>query len=238
MNKDLSVSGILKESWQGFTENISYVYYLFIPSLAFSLLAIMVDWQSSAILSLIGVIIAMFSTISLLFFFRSGKKDTYATWKNYFALLPKYIGVSILQCLMIFAGLIFFIIPGIYLALRYAFVGYRTLEHPTESIQDLFAAEAKATEGNRLTILAILVLLILTAIILSGFGSAFLSSLVGREEGSLITSFLVEVLVTPFFTIVSILMYLKMTSKKGLERAKESTSEPVIESTPTPEPVV
>lgn len=263
MNRDLTVSGILKESWAGFTENISFIYYLLAPMFVLSLVGVLlypevlyfeggremdaVKTLPSLLLSLASFIVGILSTISLLFFFRNGKKDSYTNWQNYFRLLPKYIGVCILQGLMILAGLILLIVPGIYLAVRYAFVSYRTLEHPTESIGDLFAAEAKATEGNRWTIFLIGLLLLIIAMVFAGiFGALFSGFMTG--QGNPLADFLFELVVTPFFMVVSILTYLKLTSNASAEPIVEVieekvTAAPLVEAvveekTVEPEPVV
>ncbi len=264
MNNNLSVSEVLKSAWQVFTDNISFVYYLFVPAFALSLVGVllfpdalyfepgqrteMMNSFPSFILSLLSAAAGVFATISLLFFLRSEKKDEWSTWSSYFRLLPKYIGVCILQGLMILVGLIFLVIPGIYLAVRYAFVSYRTLEHPTESISNLFAAEAKATEGNRMNIFLIGLTMVVMAVVLGAIlGSLFAGAFGAR--GSALTDFVFELVVTPFFTIVSILTYLRLTGKgapektvtetapeKPKEKEKEKEAAPEAKE-PTPDPV-
>lgn len=258
MDQKLSVSGILQDAWKQFSGNISYIYYLLAPMFVCSLLGILLYPEflyfnggsqvniaktlPSIILSILGFIVGLFSTISLLFFFRSGKKDTWNTWKSYFRLLPKYIWVCILQGLMILAGLILLVIPGIYLAVRYAFVSYRTLENPTKSVTELFKEEAQATEGNRSTILFIGLLLLLIALVLAGIFNALFPNFM-TSGGNPVADFLFELIVTPFFTVVSILTYLKLTTpqegtpvvNEAIETKKEETVE---ENVATPEPVV
>lgn len=258
MNNNLSVSAVFGSAWKIFTDNISYVYYLLVPSFAFSLLALFVSpetymYQPGSeveisrslpffLLSIIGGIAAIFATISILFFVRRGKKQVWADWKSYVRLLPKYIGVCILQGLMILGGLILFIIPGIYLALRYAFVSYRTLEHPTESIKNLFSAEAKATEGNRFTIFCIGLVLLAILIAYSIVSDTLFATTLGTE-GNMFADFVFEFLVTPFFTLVSIVTYTKLTNNKEEAPIEEKAEEPqsekkeeIIEKTPAPEP--
>lgn len=257
MNNNFSVSGVFSEAWQVLKNNVSYVYYLLAPMLALSLVGLIlyphmvymgagseVDLAKTVpafLLEIASGIAGIFATISFLFFLRNGKKDSFATWKSYVRLLPKYIGVSILQGLMILAGLVLFIIPGIYLALRYAFVTYRTLEHPTESVKNLFAAEARSTEGNRLNLLLLSIIFIITVVIVSALLEAVLTGVLG-SQGIRVSDFLLEVLITPFFTLVSITAYLKLTSKQGETPAPVTeTEEPAEfpeETAPVGDPVL
>lgn len=244
MNHKISVSEVFESAWKSFTGNAQFVYYLLVPAFTLSLLGIIlfpsslalqnespqafVSMIPSLVLSLLSGIASILATISILFFLRSGKKDSWKSWSSYARLLPKYIGVCILQGLMIMVGLILFIVPGIYLALRYAFVSYRTLEHPTESIKNLFSAEAKATEGSRFTILLIGLSMGCIALIAGGLLGTLATLIVG-VTGSAFADFLVELLLTPFFTLVSILTYIKLTEKKvaGTE-AVSVVPEPVL----------
>lgn len=260
MNTKFSVSEVLQSAWQLFTKNASFLYYLMVPSFALSFVALLASPEAGffyasqpqmeaarmilfAIFSLAGGIAGIFATISVLFFVRSNKKDTWKSWNQYWRLLPKYILVCILQGLLILAGLILFIIPGIYLALRYAFVSYRTLEHPTESIKNLFAAEAKATEGNRLSILGIGAVIVVIFIAYMILANILFASTV-NTEGRMIIDFVFQFLATPFFTLVSVLMYKKLTDNKAPEEVlaqpekQEAEPETAPESAPVIEPVV
>lgn len=256
MNQNISVSGILQDAWRQFSGNISYIYYLLAPMFLCSFLGILlypeflyfsegsqidiVKTLPSILITLVGFVVGLFSTISLLFFFRSGKKDSWNNWQNYFRLLPKYIGVCILQGLMIIGGLILFVIPGIYLAVRYAFVSYRTLENPTQSVGELFKAEARATEGNRMTILFIGLLLILVALLIGALFSSIFPDFMS-SGGNPVADFLFELIVTPFFTIVSILTYLKITKAPDETEQKiglEVEQKPLTEAPITPDPLI
>lgn len=261
MNQSISVSEVLQDSWRKFSGNISYIYYLLTPMFLCSLLGILLYPEflyfnqgneiniaktlPSIALTVLGFLVGLFSTISLLFFFRSGKKDSWNNWQNYFRLLPKYIGVSILQGLMILGGLILFVIPGIYLAVRYAFVSYRTLENPTQPVKELFKAEARATEGNRMTILFIGLLLILVALILGALFNALFPNFMS-SGGNPVADFLFELLITPFFTVVSILTYLKLTKvpeavngqNRGLETDQKNQTDPAVEAPIAPDPLI
>lgn len=268
MNKNLSVTGILQESWKMFSANLSYVYYLFVPMFVVSFIGTLAYaeplsyYSDSAhevnlpllligtVLWILSGIVGIFATISVLFFVQSGKKDTWKEWKQYFVLLPKFIGVSILYALMVLAGLILLVLPGIYIAVRYAFVGYRTLEHPTESVKNLFKAEASATEGNRLTIFLIGLFVIFISAVTGGILSSIFSALLGHS-GSSAADFIAQIIITPFTTIMSIVTYRQLTAKAksepdpigtGKEKEKitlekESVEAPLIPPAPVVDPV-
>lgn len=261
MKKDILILDLIKDSWKQFTNNISFIYYLLAPMFVCSFLGIWfypdfvaLSSESSVnvaetfpafLLTLLGLLVGFFSTVSILFFFAAGKKDTWKTWPEYFRLLPKYIVVSILQGLLILVGLILFIIPGIYLAVRYAFVSYRTLENPTQSIKELFAAEAQATEGNRFMLLKLGALLLLVTFLFMYVFTLLFPGFMTMNSNP-VADFLLELLITPFFTVVSIVAYLRITGR-GNETISEKTEnseileteeEKKIETTSIPEEVL
>lgn len=257
MNPNFTVTNILKQSWEQFTQNISYVYYLLLPMFVCSLLGILFfpeflyftqngqpNWVltlPSVALVIVGILASLLSTVSLLFFFRSGKKDTWATWQHYVRLLPKYIWVTLLQGLLIFVGLLFFIIPGIYFALRYAFVAYRALEYPTHSVADLFRAEAEATKGKRWTLLGVGVVLIV-GVMLFGFVFSFFFTEFMTASGNPVADFLFEILIVPFYTVVSVIAYIFLWKEEEESVVAPNTAENIFQNNQenaavTPEPI-
>ena len=252
MNNEITVSGIFRSAWASFSEHISYVYYLMAPMFVLSLVTTVffpeayfvqgdqlgnaVEGLVLLVLFVVSMLVSIFPTISLLFFLRSGNKETYTSWKSYFRLLPKYIVVCILQFLMILVGLLLFIIPGIYLAFRYAFVSYRALEYPQEKIPQLFAAEAKATEGNRLTLFLLILCVFVAALATGMVLTAIFYGLLG-SDGQGFVDFLVQLVVTPFFTVVSIITYLQLNGKQETE-VVVIEAEPEEEKSESVEPVI
>jgi hypothetical protein len=240
MQSKITVEGVFSDSWQRFTQNLNYIYYLFLPGIVLSFLANaflapqafagagVFGFRAFYLAAVIaGILLSVFATISLLFFFSTGKKDTWSDWTGYFRILPKYIGISVLQGLMILIGLILFIVPGIYLAVRYAFVSFRVLENPTMKVEELFSSEAKTTEGSRFVIFAITLVAVLVAILVGivlGFVTAPLSS---TAIASLLDS-LFEIIVTPFFTLVGVIAYLHLTGRGPAKSGVNTASEEVV----------
>jgi hypothetical protein len=178
-----SVSNAYRLALEWWRNEAQYVYYLLFPAFVAMALSTLIMPSNTEelpgafgfpglalylVLQFLYFLLFTAATASLLFFVATNKKEKWENWGKYLRILPKYIVVNILFALMVFVGLIFLIVPGIYLMLRYAFVSYRVLEHPEESISDLFAHEAERTAGYRWSILGLLLTLALfTGIIMS-----------------------------------------------------------------------
>lgn len=266
MSNKITVAGVLRDSWQSFTDNLKYIYYLMLPAIVLSAVAALLypkgtmDPGSSPLAStahlveLFSAVATMLATVSLLSFIRAGRKDEWMVWKSYLKLLPKYIGVCILQGLILGIGFLIvissaffaltspslvaltfiigicFILVGTYVAIRFAFVGFRALEHPTESIKNIFLAEAHATEGNRWTLFGIFVILLLLMAVLGGLISGLLTGILGPYYGAPLSDIALS-FITPFLTVVGIMAYTKLTNgapQEPLEAVKEEKVAPTI----------
>jgi uncharacterized membrane protein len=102
-------------------------------------------------------------------------------------LLPVYFLTSFLSGLIIFVGLVLFIVPGLYLMARLAVAGpaivAETLRNPVEALRRSFAL----TKGNGWAILVLLLVVILAYLVLSMAGVYVLGSiflLIGRAAGA------------------------------------------------------
>lgn len=65
-----------------------------------------------------------------------------------YLLSPRYLGASIAYFIMIFVGFLLFIIPGIYLSIKYGYYGYAMVDRRL-SITDSFKLSAQITEGYK-----------------------------------------------------------------------------------------
>ncbi len=102
-----------------------------------------------------------------------------------------YLAVSILYGLLVTAGLILLIVPGIYLAVRYGLVGFLVVDGRSPDVLSAFHQSAELTRGRRgrLFLFAlVLTLMNLAGAVLLGIGllvtlplSAFASTLVYRH---------------------------------------------------------
>jgi uncharacterized membrane protein len=101
-----------------------------------------------------------------------------------------YLAVSILYGLMVTVGLLLLIVPGVYLAVRYAFAGFLVADRRTE-VLDSFHESSELTRGVRgrlFLLMLVLFLLNLAGALLFGVGllftvplSAFAMTLVYRR---------------------------------------------------------
>lgn len=76
----------------------------------------------------------------------------------------RFIVAAVLYGLSIFLGLLFFILPGIYLALKYMFVTYAIVDRNV-SVRDAFSLSSDFTRGNKFSLLLLALLLVLVNIL-------------------------------------------------------------------------
>jgi len=93
-------------------------------------------------------------------------------WENKERFL-KFFAVSILYQLIVFVGLIFLVIPGIYLALRYQYAQYIIIDDKEISIGKAFKRSAEMTKGLKWRILwlgIVSVGIVILGLLALGFG--------------------------------------------------------------------
>jgi uncharacterized membrane protein YkgB len=248
----LSVSGVFSKAWGWWKQENKYVYYLLFPAAVLSAFSslVMESGPVSGIVALVVLVpyffFAMCASASLLFFVSSNQKEQWQDWKKYLRLFLKFIGVNILLILMVFGGLLLLIVPGIYLAIRYAFVPYYFLENPDKKIGDLFKETAILTENNRFTLfLALIVSGLISAVVMG-----VVTGVVGVISSGMVASVMMEVVsflvVTPLFTLVGLAAYTSLKNKGVTPTEPEAVAAPqdatpVTEEEPalvTPEPAV
>jgi hypothetical protein len=84
----------------------------------------------------------------------NGEKPAFANAFGLFTLGLKFLAGQTLYLLMTVVGLVFFIIPGVYLGVRYAFFGF-CLIAGDESLRRSFQQSAMLSKGNMTHLLAI-----------------------------------------------------------------------------------
>ncbi|HEX8257583.1 MAG TPA: YciC family protein [Allosphingosinicella sp.] len=102
-------------------------------------------------------------------------------------LLPVYFLTSFLSGLVIFVGLVLFIVPGLYLMARLAVAGPAIVAERLRNPVDALRRSVAVTKGNGWAILALLLVLILAYFVLSLAGVYVLGSiflLIGRAAGA------------------------------------------------------
>jgi uncharacterized membrane protein len=234
----LTVSGVFSQAWTWWKEEYQYVYYLLLPVAVVSVISAVLISTGGFLFGLVGflgqilyIFFSMCVTASLLFFVNSNQKEVWEDWKKYVKLFPKFFLVNLLFGIMVLVGLIFLIVPGVYLAIRYAFVGYIFLEKPETKIEQLFTASARLTEGNRVA----LFLVMFVSLVLAAVGMGIAGAIFGGAEPlfSIATELVSYLAVTPLIGLVSIAAY--DTLKKRGTISPEPEEAPAEEKTVEPE---
>lgn len=156
MEKTFSISEALSFGWEttkkniGFFIGVSLIAYV-IPQLIISALS-GGDPNSdiAGILDLIGTIYSMIVGIGVIVITLKlvrGEKPELADLFQHYKLFFNYLIGVLLYGLMVILGLILFIIPGVYLGLKYQFVSYFIVDKKMNPI-DAFKASGEATQGN------------------------------------------------------------------------------------------
>ena len=147
MKKDFSIEEALQYGWNIMKANIWFFVGVLVvawaiagiphvianvlqrDSVGVSIIFRIIAWAADIIIS-IGLI-----TIALKFL-----DNQQPMFENLFSFKPyfwKYLGASILTGLVVWAGLILFIIPGIYWALKFQFYGYFVVDKGCEPIESM-----------------------------------------------------------------------------------------------------
>lgn len=88
-----------------------------------------------------------------------GKEPTYIDTFRYMSLAFKFFVAQTLYLLITMLGLIFLIVPGVYVGVRYAFAEFCLIEDD-QSLRESFAHSARLAEGKKLYLLTIIAALL------------------------------------------------------------------------------
>lgn len=105
----------------------------------------------SIIVVIIGIILKIGITKATLKIV-DGVKAEYSDFWGHYRLLWPYLVATLLYGLLIFAGLILFIIPGIYWGIKYSFVPFLVIDKNMDTIE-AFKKSAEMTEGLKWSLL-------------------------------------------------------------------------------------
>jgi hypothetical protein len=234
-----TVSGAFRQAWDWWREEYRYVYYLLLPVAVVSVISAVLLSMGGPVFGLIGFLaqilyffLSMCVTASLLFFVSSTQKEEWETWKKYIKLFPKFFLINLLFFIIVLVGLILLIIPGIYLGVRYAFVGYIFLEKPEMKIEEIFTASTRLTEGNRLSLFLVMLASLVVVVVVMGTVGFILG---GAPEPlfSIIAEIATYLFVTPLVGLVSIAAYDALKKDKASSPEKASTEEEPAETIAT-----
>ena len=119
----------------------------------------------SLILAAVQLIFSM-GYINLTIDAARGNKLDYKTLLNHVSIKKafRFLGASILAGLLVGFGLVFFIVPGIYFAIRYMFVGYLIVDK-NASIGEAFSGSAALTKGVKLPLFVLGLLFLMLGVL-------------------------------------------------------------------------
>jgi uncharacterized membrane protein len=166
-NKAIPIGESLRFGWETFKKDPYFLMGVFIAiSVATGILervsdsmdglpGLLVDLACLAVdfLLAIGVIVIVLKLVD-------GKRPEFADVFNRIHLILNYGAAAILYGLMIVVGLVFFIVPGVYLAVRFHFFGYFVVDREAGPIEAL-KMSSDLTEGVRMELFAFGLLLLM-----------------------------------------------------------------------------
>ena len=162
MEKTFSVKQAIGFAWDKFWSRWKFYVAVFVATFVVS--AIVSGLASlaeesivwSALTSILSIIVQMVISIGLITVLVKSARDQSIQWSDMWVnkgLFLKFLGVSILYQLIVLVGLIFLIIPGIYLALRYQYAQYIIVDDKGISIGKAFKRSAEMTKSIKWRIL-------------------------------------------------------------------------------------
>ena len=213
-DNNFQLSHIFKQAWQLTKKNfwmmfgigvisiiIDYVFSVsekYTPSMVYFLL--------SVVSYIVGTLLS-FNISKMVLDMIDAKKieimDMFKWDQNVSSRIVPYFFATIIYTLMILVGLIFLIVPGIYLAIKYQYVRYLLIENDM-SIQDAFKKSGDMTKGNMWNLLVL------------GLASAGIAIL---GVCALIVGIIPAIMVATFATF---LVYRKLGSKRHTDHTHQA----------------
>ena len=153
--KNISKVGLIKESWVIVKENYKLIYALLIAFILYQFVQSLISafFENSilsVLISLAFFVITVFLEIGFIKISLKIVDKKAAKFQELWA-YPQYLlrmlGATILYSIAILVGLILFIIPGIYLAIRLQFYSY-TLLDKDKNIMESLKGSWEMTKGN------------------------------------------------------------------------------------------
>lgn len=165
--KSFDKIGLIKSAWELVKKNARLVALLMVAFIGYQIVQGIVQGlfgQSilAALVSLAFTVVTLFleiGFIKIVLKLIDGHKAEITELWAYPQYLLRMIGASILYTVIVVAGFILLIIPGIYLALRLQFYSYYIVDKNVPAIDSL-RMSWKATEGNVINIFLFALLLI------------------------------------------------------------------------------
>ncbi len=145
----LSISDALTKAWQITLKNFGFTTGLVVILIVLNALEGTLR-KDSAIASLLISLIALavgIGVIKISLLLAKGEKPEYKELYSNFQCFWNYVGTYILYMLLVGVGFIFFILPGIYLLIKYAFVLYVVIDKNVGPFE-AFRIAGELTKGH------------------------------------------------------------------------------------------
>jgi hypothetical protein len=221
-----------------------YLYTLFLAALVISVAQtfLFVPTQHTSgvlfianiVLEILYFYIVMATTALVLHLLRTNEERPIKELTQYGPLFLKYLVVNILYGLMVLGGIILLVIPGIYLLIRYAWVTLYTIEHPDKSIKELFHETSEMTEGHRLEIFWLLIVMIIPIMLVSGIVSEVVAGQTPQYQ-NFVTQVVNYAFILPWALLISCNAYLKLCGTPTARASEALPSSPKAQALAMPE---
>ncbi|MEN8252963.1 MAG: hypothetical protein ABFQ62_01145 [Patescibacteria group bacterium] len=161
--KSFSISETVSKAWKLTKANIGFLVGVVLIAWIFPMLItkLLGEGLLSSLLSSAASIIISIGLINISLKIISGKKPKFENLYESYPVFFSYLFASVLVGLMVIVGLIFLIIPGIYLALKYQFAPYLVIDKKMGAIEAI-KKSGEMTKGKLMDLffLALVMLLI------------------------------------------------------------------------------
>lgn len=158
--KHFSIQEALSFGWTTFKKNIWLLIGLAITYLLAVVIISALDTITFGLASIAGSMILGMGGITIVLKFVDGQKpeilDLFRTYRPFL----NYLAVSVLYTLLVMVGLVLFIVPGIYWALRYAYGPFLVVDRNLGPLQAL-KASSEITQGVKWNLLGFVIVLAL-----------------------------------------------------------------------------
>lgn len=156
--KTISVFGAIKEGWKKFVERPWYLM-----GLALSVWVLFAFGTSNAAFTALGYII-FGGYIAVMMRHFIGERIVFDDLFSLDSRWISFVFMGMIKTLFIFLGLILFIVPGLYLMVKWMFAEYLVIEKGMKPMEAL-RASSKMTEGNRWKLFGFAVLAVLIGLL-------------------------------------------------------------------------
>jgi hypothetical protein len=215
---------LLKQSWHLWRSRSNASNSLLFLTLGFGLLPLLLSFSDVLVVisSIVGAVIYILTSgaYNILFLSHEDLSASDALRKTY-SLFWSYIWVGILAMVIIAAGIILLIIPGIWIGLLFG-VAHLSLFDRGYKGKDALAHSWYLVEGRWWKIFLYSALIIITVAIIAGIISGIVAAPFSKEAEDPISN-LVSILFMPYLSAFSVVLY------KSLKSTKEDISSETIQ---------